>query len=780
MPNEYPPQLQRHHGLVVRLTAALGLWLLIGAFAALSPQPARAQEKEPIAAAGHGGFFDQNGQQIPVTLGFAATAQAWYRNKLMADLSPAKKREFAAYEKRLLAGPNVTGQDLLLLQHQALEWLLANTTSSTLKLQTASKLRALRHAMNWRLPVEADLKVVDKLEPFTPSAEVQRRLNSQQLRIPQVKPQQFKPAGGVLLRSVTANSGQAYINECMAAGVPIPPSINVMDPAGLAGWKSQGFIPTAAQFIVGTPAELRSFKKTTAPEGMCFALPRYTDATLSTVKLDGVICMGKQTSKVCFWDNQWTNPGTGTVESFNFAAGTQIPIGVPSVSGGKYQAGGKEIEFGPGDVCTDCHAGENPYIIHPKANLAPSGPAVLWETLSQAPQNLPTMPVNRYDPIVAATWPQNQLSQAGPTVPSACSSCHVKGVKGRFPHLSNQIPGYCSMILAQAISKTMPPGSLPGSEAATANPFRNMYCGLPPNAGSADAGDPHITTTNGIHYDFQAAGEFTALKNSDSAFELQTRQSPVLTSFTPGANRHTGLASCVSLNTAVALRVGKRRITYQQAGAGTERLELRVDGSPISLANGYDLGGGNVINKSTAGGEVDMRLADGTRVVITPLFWSSQGYWYLDVQVFNTPAREGVMSPILAADWLPRAPDGSSFGAQPASLLDRHVLLNQKFAGAWRVTNATSLFDYAAGASTADFTDRNWPAEPGKACTSTTVRGRTPTVKEPRPDLAQKACRGIRDKGILENCIFDVTVMGDAIAAKGHLRADKLKAPASQ
>jgi len=55
-------------------------------------------------------------------------------------------------------------------------------------------------------------------------------------------------------------------------------------------------------------------------------------------------------------------------------------------------------------------------------------------------------------------------------------------------------------------------------------------------------------------------------------------------------------------------------------------------------------------------------LADGTRVVVIPLFWASQGYWYLDVQVFNTPAREGVMGPILAADWLPRAPDGSSFG----------------------------------------------------------------------------------------------------------------------
>lgn len=756
-----------------RLTVVLAVCFLVGIFGVLWPQSARAQDREPIAAAGHGGFFDQDGQQIPLTLSFAAKAQAWYRAKLLADLTAAKKREFAAYEKRLHAGLDTDGQDRLAVQHQALEWLLANTIPANLKLQTAGKLRALRHAMNWELPEQDDLKVVEKREPFTLRPDVLKRLESLQ----------FKPGGGVRVRSITTNSGQAYINECMAAGVPIPPTINMMDPAGLAGWKSQGFIPQADQFIVGTPAEVRTYQST-SPEGMCIALPRFTDATLSTASLDGVICMGKQSSKVCFWDNQWTVGGM--VKSFPIPAGTQIPIGVPSTPGGKYQAGGKEIEFGPGNVCTDCHAGENPYIIHPKTNLATSGLPVLWESISQPPQNLPTMAVNRYDPIVGAAWPQNQLSQAGSTVPSPCNSCHFKGNAGRFPHLSNKIPQYCSMILAQAITKTMPPpppATNPGSAAATANTFKNTYCNLPPNSSSADAGDPHITTTNGINYDFQAAGEFTALKNEDTTFELQTRQSPVLTTFTPGANPYTGLASCVSLNTAVALRVGKHRITYQPAGgafASAERLQLRVDGVPVNPASGFNLDGGNVTNKTTAGGEIDIRLADGARVVVTPLFWASQGYWYLDVQVFNTPAREGVMGPVLATDWLPRAPDGSSFGPKPASLLDRHVLLNQKFADAWRVSSSTSLFDYATGTTTADFTDTNWPTESGKPCTSTTVRGPTPKVKEPRPDIAKKACLGIKDKAIYANCIFDVTVMGDTIAAKGHRRADKLKASAKK
>ena len=85
-----------------------------------------------------------------------------------------------------------------------------------------------------------------------------------------------------------------------------------------------------------------------------------------------------------------------------------------------------------------------------------------------------------------------------------------------------------------------------------------------------------------IHYDFQSAGEFVALKNSDTGFELQARQSPVQTTFTPPANPYTGLASCVSLNTAVAVRVGKHRVTYQPSPGSegkADRMQLRIDGT---------------------------------------------------------------------------------------------------------------------------------------------------------------------------------------------------------
>ena len=717
-------------------------------------------QQEPIAYIGHGAFFDAAGNELEITQAFVDKAQAWYRTKLLADLDDVKKREFAALEKKLLTGVETKGQTRLVLQNHELQWLLANSLKHKDDDRMQGKLRALRYALSWRLPEQSGEKL-EKREEFKLDPALAQKLESMQLQ----------PQGGLHVLSATINQGQAYINECMANKVPIPPTIGVLDPAGTAGWKSQGFIPTSTQFIVQSPAEVRTYKST-SPAGMCYALPRY-DSTQTTVNLDGVICLSAETSKACFWDNQMSG------STFPFPAGTHIPIGVPDTTidpSGRYQAGGFELLGGAGGVCTDCHAGENPYITHPKADL---GGGVLWESLRTV-QGLPTFAPNRYDPIVAAAWPQNDLSQAEPTVPTACSACHVKLDAGRFPHLSNQLPGYCGTILTKGYHQTMPPpppAGNPGSQIAAGDAFRNAWCNAPPDSTSADAGDPHLITTNGIHYDFQSAGEFVALKNSDSGFELQTRQSPVQTSFTPPANPYTGLASCVSLNTAVAMRIGKHRVTYQPipgTKGNPEQMQLRVDGRLVSPASSpFNLGAGNVVRTTSTGGGLDVTIADGTAIKVLPLFWTSEGYWHLDVSVQNTPAREGTMGPVLAGDWLPRARNGASFGPRPAALHDRHIVLNQKFADSWRVTHTTSLFDYSAGTSTANFTDKNWPPESGQPCRTSLPSA--PPLKSMQPELAKAACQGIRDKALLQDCLFDVTVMGDRTVARGYLMLDKLR-----
>jgi hypothetical protein len=742
----------------------------------LRPAPARLDPAEPmppdepIAITGHGGFFDQNGRQIVPTAEFVARAQDWYRKRLLAGLDPNQQAELSAFEKRLGEGLKPDGQAGLVLRQRSLDWLIAHSPRTTAVGRMQAKLNALEYRLKWRLPLRDDPKELQNLEPFTLDPKIEERL----------KRPEFKPGGATVLRSTT-NGGQAYIDECAAADVPIPPSIGVLNPSGTAGWRSLGFIPTGDQFIVGTPAEVRVFQ---SPKGMCIALPRYTGPSKTTVQLDGVICLSRTTSKVCFWDNQMSNVG------FFFPSGTQIPIGVPNLAvnpAGQYQAGGAEIEFGSGDVCTNCHAGENPYIIHPNSDL---GGGLLMGDLNVAPLNLPTFGPNRYDPIVGASWPQNQLSHSQPLVPSACGGCHrLGGVGGRFPHLSLEIKaGYCDTILQQAITRTMPPFS-PGSEAGNAAviAFRNDWCGTPASSGPADRGDPHLTTTNGINYDFQAAGEFTSLRNSDTGFELQTRQTPVLTSFTPGANAYTGLASCVSLNTAAALRVGGHRVSYQPGPGkpeGPERMQLRIDGKPVTLPpNGLNLGGGNRIVKATSGTGLDISADDGTRVIVTSNFWASEGYWYLNVEVLDTPAREGTMGPILGSDWLPLGPNGTSFGPAPASLPARHFLLNRAFADAWRVTAATSLFDYTPGTSTATFTERTWPPPPGGSCTkirSNPWPGGKPRrpVKPMNPEEAQRLCRPIQDKVAHENCVFDVTATGNPGMAEAYVLALKSRAPA--
>lgn len=244
---------------------------------------------------------------------------------------------------------------------------------------------------------------------------------------------------------MTTTSGQAYRDECLANGVPIP--LNIGDPA----WISRGQIPQPELFIaVGLKAEVLTYQST-SPPGMCVALPRFDNA--DNVQLDGVICLGQTNSKACFWDNQ----KNGT--AFTFQRGTSRPF--------SDRGGGIEITRNAiGGTCTDCHAGENPYIIHD--NVLGSLRGNLGSLLSLG---LPTFASSWHYPIVGTV--------------------------------------------------------------------------LPPS-------------DNSVNYDFQSAGEFVYLRDADG-LEIQTRQTPIATASNPEPNPHTGLASCVSVNTAVAARVGKHR-----------------------------------------------------------------------------------------------------------------------------------------------------------------------------------------------------------------------------
>jgi von Willebrand factor type D domain len=275
-------------------------------------------------------------------------------------------------------------------------------------------------------------------------------------------------------------------------------------------------------------------------------------------------------------------------------------------------------------------------------------------------------------------------------------------------------------------------------------------------------GDPHITTVDGVAYDFQSAGEFTSLR--EDRLEVQTRQTAVPTASIPNANPYTGLASCVSIYTAVAARIGKNRVTLQPDASGepspNRGMQLRVNGQPVSLGdNGIDLPGdaglldGRIVPVGAAYQITDRR---GTQLVVTPAFWDSQQKWYLNVNVNQTTATAGVMGRLAERSWLPALPDGTSLGPIPESLNQRYQQLYEQFADAWRVTDATSLFDYAPGTNTATFTLDEWPRSNPKSCALEGQNSATPAT----PEVAVEACKGVTDAAQRADCVFDVTFTG--------------------
>lgn len=279
-------------------------------------------------------------------------------------------------------------------------------------------------------------------------------------------------------------------------------------------------------------------------------------------------------------------------------------------------------------------------------------------------------------------------------------------------------------------------------------------------------GDPHITTVEGVHYDFQSAGEFTALRGG--GLEIQTRQTPVATASVPGANSYTGLQTCVATYSAVAARVGKHRVSYEPNVSGVpdpSGMQLRVDGKLTALGSqGIDLDGSHIV-QPWGGAGIEIDYSDKTTLIVTPAYWPAQQIWYLNINVYGTTATQGIFGKLATDSWLPALPDGASLGPKPASLSQRYIDLYAKFADAWRVTPATSLFDYAPGTSTSTFTLAGWPRETPRSCA---IEGKPSAGPPVAAGVAQKQCNAITDEKMKADCVFDVSVTGFAGFARTY------------
>ncbi|VVQ18678.1 hypothetical protein PS925_04475 [Pseudomonas fluorescens] len=288
--------------------------------------------------------------------------------------------------------------------------------------------------------------------------------------------------------------------------------------------------------------------------------------------------------------------------------------------------------------------------------------------------------------------------------------------------------------------------------------------------GSTVFGDPHIATTNGVHYDFQGAGEFVLLKNG-AGFEVQSRMTPVSTTAPAAPEPRTDLSTCVSINTAAALKTARHRVTYQPGLKGGQidpkGMELRLDGKLLEHlpSQGLKLDDGSTIVKDTQTGIVNINYADETSVKLIPNWWAGPNLWYLDFDMSPPEHAVGVAGPVPADGWLPALADGSSLGTKPVPAVDRYKAVYVKFADSWRVTDASTMFDYVPGTSTKDFTVADWPRQDGQCSLPDTTPLKGTTL-----EVAQNVCKGVVVPHLHRACLQDVMATGDKVFGRSYVK----------
>jgi mono/diheme cytochrome c family protein len=305
-------------------------------------------------------------------------------------------------------------------------------------------------------------------------------------------------------------------------------------------------------------------------------------------------------------------------------------------------------------------------------------------------------------------------------------------------------------------------------------------------------GDPHIKTVDGVRYDFQSAGEFILLRGE--GLELQARQTPVTTAGAVGPDAHTGLTSCVSLNTAVAMRVGLDRVTYQPELAAVggdgdltrakalgqrKRLRLRVNGKDIDLGpDGIVLASGGRIARTTVADGIEIHVPGGEGIVITPAWWDYYQVWYMNIEVRHARSTEGVMGAIPPGTWLPALSNGALIGARAADLAQRHTDLYETFANSWRVDATTSLFDYEAGLTPQMFVVDTWPVAAAQQCVAPPQPG-GPVSRAAPPAIAraqaETLCQGLVEVERRSNCVADVMATGEPGFARTYAASEALE-----
>lgn len=246
-------------------------------------------------------------------------------------------------------------------------------------------------------------------------------------------------------------------------------------------------------------------------------------------------------------------------------------------------------------------------------------------------------------------------------------------------------------------------------------------------------GDPHLTTFDNLGYDFQAAGEFVNVRSANGNLEVQTRQVPAFGT------------KAVTLNNAVAVKLGRDRVSVRMVNG---QLDTRLNGRPFT--GGALPGGGKLVRRAGwspyAAGGWSFTWPDGSKMDVDPF-----GDAWLDLSIEPAPALAGKVSGLLGNfDGKPEN-DRTPRDGQPLPRDATSEQIYRTFGDSWRVTEATSLFDYGEGETTDTFTDRTVPTA-------------GPELSPEARDRARTVCAslGVTDPALLEACIVDVAHTGQA------------------
>ena len=403
-----------------RLILAIGVATLLACEPPLVPPGGFTSD--PIETIGHGTFIGSGGRPIEPTTEFILAAQAYYIAERESESASVEAPRVRARIDEFVADP-------ILANALYLDWLIAAESPRGLARATMAN-DALRYHYVFHLQPNPVLPSDGRWSKGV-AVESARRLE----------------ALGIPVFIATDAAGPAYIEECKASGVPVP------DTVFGRGWIYQGEIQ--GEFIEEEKrADLYAFKSQ-APEGICLALPRSRPG--EDARPLGIICLGITTSKACFFDSP---------NGQSFARDVPVPIGA--------FLGGSDLASNGQGTCTDCHAGENPFVVHPEkppfASLGASLQPLAW-----------------HDPLVDPSWPQNPGPSNlldGVTSQQSCGTCHRVGLAGRFPEVSKELPGYCSVVLTTATGssakRTMPPGGQATGPYANHIEALRKACGAPP------------------------------------------------------------------------------------------------------------------------------------------------------------------------------------------------------------------------------------------------------------------------------------------------------------